>query len=146
MNSGGYYLIGEGYVLWMHEERIKRELTDYKFYVNSGHVDYLYISTGLENHKTARISFLTRDWEFASFGRKDYQPFAELPPKPINLEKMIELAEYLAKDHCFLRVDFYEINGKIYFSEFTFSPCAGLLPFDKEEGDVILGEKILINV
>ena len=90
----------------MHEDKTRRELTDYKFYVNDGHVDYLYLSTSLENHRTAKISFLTRDWQFAQFGRKGYQPFSELPQKTNSVNKMIELAEYLAKDHSYLRGDF----------------------------------------
>ena len=42
----------------------------------------------------------------------------------------------------FLRVDFYEINGKIYFSELTFSPCGGLMVFEPSEYDKKLGDLI----
>ena len=63
-------------------------LTDYKFYCFGGKPEYLYVSTGLENHSIASISFLTLDWEFAPFGRSDYMPFSELPSKPSQFEDM----------------------------------------------------------
>ena len=97
------------------------------------------MSEGLENHKTARISFVTLDWQFAKYTRSDYVPLERLPPRPINLEKMIELAKVLSKGTRFLRVDFYEINGRIYFGELTFHPNAGFNPFEKEEYDQELG-------
>ena len=45
--------------------------------------------------------------------------------KPYNFEKMKELAERLSKNMKFLRVDFYEVNRKIYFGELTFYPNSG---------------------
>lgn len=114
-------------------------LTDYKFYCFDGVPKYLYVSSGLENHATARISFLTLDWKFAPFGRSDYKPFEELPRKPENLQAMIETAKNLSEGFPFLRVDLYEIKGKIYFSELTLSPCSGMMPFSPKEWDERLG-------
>lgn len=123
-------------------ENSTRGLRDYKFYCFNGKVPYLYISEGLEDHATANISFLTRDWEFAPFGRSDYAPFSELPEKPEKFEKMLKIAEKLSEGHAFLRVDLYEIQGDIYFSELTFSPCSGMMPFTKEEWNNKLGDMI----
>ena len=94
-------------------------LTDYKFYCFDGVPKYLYVSSGLENHATAQISFLTLEWQFAPFGRSDYKQFEELPRKPKNLSAMLEIAKKLSHGFTFLRVDLYEIKGKIYFSELT---------------------------
>lgn len=117
-------------------------LRDYKFYCVDGDVKYLYVSEGLEDHSTAKISFLTVDWKFAEFGRSDYKGFDELPQKPKNFDKMIVLAKELSKGFAFLRVDLYEINGKVYFSELTFSPCGGFMPFAPAEWDYKFGEYI----
>ncbi len=62
--------------------------------------------------------------------------------KPINFEKMKELAEKLAKDKSFVRIDFYEIRGKIYFGEITFYPNSGYEKFEPEEWDYKLGSLI----
>ena len=41
----------------LHDPKVHASLTDYKFYCFNGELHYLYISTGLENHKTAKIEY-----------------------------------------------------------------------------------------
>ena len=55
---------------------------------------------------------------------------------------MIELAEKLTTGHPFLRADFYEIDGNVYFSELTFFSDGGMASFEPEEWDYKLGELI----
>ena len=124
------------------EDGSSKDLTDYKFYCFNGEPKYLYVSTGLENHATASISFLTLDWEFAPFGRSDFKSFAELPTKPSMYDEMLELAKKLSAGHIFLRVDLYQIERQIYFSELTFSPCGGMMPFDPPKWDLELGKML----
>lgn len=121
------------------------ELIDYKFYCFNGVPKYLYVSQGLENHATASISFLTVDWKFAPFGRSDYKPLESLPEKPANFEEMYDLACKLSKGFMFLRVDLYSIGGKTFFSELTFSPCSGYMPFQPEEWDLKLGNELILD-
>ncbi len=144
-NSGGYLITNKGYILWIHETTNNNSLTDYKFYCFKGVPRYLYVSSGLHDHSTAAISFLTMDWEFAPFGRSDFKAFDELPIKPSLFEDMKVIAAQLAKGHDFLRVDLYQVNGKIYFSELTFSPCAGLMPFVPKEWDNKLGDMLTLT-
>ena len=124
------------------QDQTNPELTDYKFYCFNGEPKFLYVSTGLENHATASISFLTLDWQFAPYERSDYPPFAKLPPKPQNFDLMIELARKLSAGTDFLRVDLYEINGKVYFSELTFSPGAGFTKFKDPTHDLEIGNML----
>ncbi len=67
-------------------------------------------------------------------------------PKPKNLKKMIELSEKLSKGMAFVRMDWYEINGKLYFGEYTFYPGAGLEEFTPEEWDHKLGDLIDLSL
>lgn len=131
-------IIAEKYM----EDGSSKNLTDYKFYCFNGIPKYLYVSTGLENHATASISFLTLDWVFAPFGRSDFKPFTELPPKPTKFDEMLEITARLSAGYKFLRVDLYQIENQIYFSEYTFSPCGGMMPFDPPEWDEELGKLI----
>lgn len=117
-------------------------LRDYKFYCFNGEPLYLYISEGLIDHSTARISFFDMDFKVAPFGRSDYAEFDKIPKKPQQFEKMIEISRILSKEIPFLRVDLYEINGKVYFSELTFFPCAGFMPFNPKEWDRKLGDML----
>lgn len=126
----------------MSDETQKNGLTDYKFYCFDGEPKFLYVSSGLEDHATASISFLNLDWTFAPFRRIDYRPFEQLPPKPANYEKMLEIARTLSAGESFLRVDLYEIDGKVYFSELTFTPGGGMMEFHPSQWDETLGSWI----
>ncbi len=133
-------IIAEKYL----ENKKDQGLRDYKFYCADGKVLCLYVSEGLEDHSTASISFLNKDWTFSEFKREDFKPFEKLPEKPEKYEEMLEISEKLSKGYKFLRVDLYEVAGKVYFSEFTFSPCSGYMPFSPKEWDEKLGKMVEI--
>lgn len=133
-------IIAEKYM----EDESKTDLKDYKFFCFNGEPKLLYISEGLSDHSTAKISFADMDYNIAEFKRNDFKPFDKLPDKPLNFEKMKELAKVLSKDRAFIRVDFYEIHKKIFFGELTFFPCSGYLPFDPKEYDKVLGDWITL--
>lgn len=61
-------------------------------------------------------------------------------PKPANYEEMKRIAEILSAEFDFVRVDLYEINGKVYFGEMTFTPGCGLCGFRPDAWDYTLGE------
>ena len=116
-----------------------KDLIDYKFYCFDGEPKFLYISHGLSNHSTAHISYASLDWKKQPFKRKDFADFEELPPKPVNFDRMVALARQLSVNTSFLRVDFYEIGGYVYFSELTFFPGGGITAFDPPEWDYTIG-------
>ena len=62
--------------------------------------------------------------------------------KPIYFEKMFEYARILSKDFKFVRVDFVENNGKLYFGELTFTPCSGFFRFNGLKGNNPQAKKI----
>lgn len=121
-------------------------ITDYKFFCFDGEPKFLYLSRGLENHSTASISFVTLDWKLAPFTRSDFKTFTELPKKPAGYDEMLELAKKLSSGHKFLRVDLYQIGSQVYFSELTFFPCGGVIPFDPKEWDEELGKLITLDI
>ena len=73
---------------------------------------------------------------------KKAAPTSDTLEKPKNFEKMIELAGILAKDFPFVRVDFYDIEDKIYFGELTFCPGSGFNPFIPAEWDWEIGSRM----
>ena len=123
-------------------------LRDYKFFCFNGMPRFIYISQGLEDHSTARISFYDLEGNKMPFGRSDYRPFDVAPDMPETLSEMIEYCSVLSeKVGCpFVRIDFYCIKGKTYFGEITFSPCGGMLPFEPAEWDKKLGEYLDLGV
>lgn len=140
--GGGYILVSDGFVLWLHQVENKG-LVDYKFFCSNGKPTLLYVSRGLENHPTAEISFYNMDGIEMPFHRSDYNPYHHAI-LPSNFNEMRELAEKLAcAVGCpFVRIDLYSINKHIYFSEITFSPCSGMIPFEPMSADVELGAEL----
>ena len=90
------------------------ELKDYKFFCFNGKVKFFKVDFGrfVEHH----ANYYDTDGTLLPFGEKSFEPdpnyIIELPN---NLKGMITLAERLSKNESFLRVDFYNVNGKIFF-------------------------------
>ena len=137
--GGGYGLITDNYVLWLHQKQNKG-LVDYKFFCFNGQPKLLYISRGLEHHPTAEISFYGLDGKEKEYHRADYKPFHNAL-LPRNYEKMLNIAQELSETigNAFVRIDLYSIEDKVFFSEITFSPCSGMIPFDSDIADYELG-------
>ena len=131
---------------YMEDDRQKDGLIDYKFFCFNGQARFMYVSQGLEDHATAHISFYDLEGNDLPFKRTDFAAFDKLPHKPEGLGKMIQQANVLAQavDSPFLRVDMYEIGGRIYFSELTFTPCSGMLPFDPPKWDETIGGWLML--
>lgn len=117
------------------------ELKDYKFMCFNGKVKCSFVCSNRYNDEGMKIDFYDLDWNKMSFQRH-YPNSEEQITKPKNYELMIKLAEKLSNNIPFVRVDFYEINGKIYFGELTFFPGSGFEEFTPEKYDEILGQWI----
>lgn len=134
-------ILAEKYI----EPERNKSMTDYKFYCFHGEPRFLYVSDGLEDHSTAKISFITLDWKFADFQRDDFEVHKTLPEKPEMFDEMVEIARKPSKGRRFLRVDLYEWQKRILFSELTFSPASGLVTLQPSEWNEKLGEWISIS-
>lgn len=132
---------------YMEDPAQKNGLVDYKFFCMNGKPGFMYISEGLEDHSTARISFAGLDGTELPFKRSDYKNFGGGLPVCGHLEEMKCLASRLAEavGNPFVRVDMYEIGGHIYFSELTFYPNGGYIPFEPAEWDRKLGDMIQLR-
>lgn len=120
-------------------------LSDYKFFCFNGTPKLLYLSSELSNHDRARISFVELDWSMSPFSRKDYAPYKALPPKPDCFDDMLIICKKLCKGHDFVRVDLYAVGNRIYFSELTFYPCGGYMPFSTENQDKKMGDMLFLS-
>lgn len=120
----------------------KRELQDYKFWCFNGRPIYMYIT-----NKGTKVYENFYDMEFTpadiDHGFPRSNPEHE---KPKCFELMKELAGKLSQGVPFVRVDFFEVNGKVYFGEFTFYDWAGLRPFVDEVQDKNLGKLLDISM
>lgn len=99
--------------------------TDYKFTCIKGHVMDVFIAIEDANGKR-KYNTVDTNWNLLPYTKKEYI-LEPIPEKPTKLSEMIEYSEILSADFDFVRVDFYEYNNKVYFSELTFSPWGGYL-------------------
>ncbi len=115
------------------------ELKDYKFYCFDGVPKFLMIASERMTEQGAAFDFLDMQYNRLPLSR-GHRNSDSLPAKPKNFEKMVEIATALAAGEKHIRIDLYNINGKIYFGEFTFYPASGNVPIKPEEWDLKIGE------
>ena len=118
------------------------ELRDYKFFCFDGKVMYLYVAT---ERQSGNLKFNYFDADFQPLDLWQAHPRSDKPiEKPTTFEQMKELAAKLSKGLPEVRVDLYEVNGKIYFGEFTFFSLEGTATFHPDKWDYIWGEQIVL--
>lgn len=130
-------IIAENYLV--EEEGV--ELKDYKIMVFNGKAKCSFVGSERFTSSKLKVTFFDLDWIVMPFERS-YPKSSILIDKPQNYELMIQLAEILAEGIPFVRVDFYEVKGQVYFGEMTFYPGGGMESFSPEKWDTILGEWI----
>ena len=115
------------------------ELKDYKYYCFDGKVKMMFVATG--RPYDTRFDFF--DTNFKHLPVKQGYDWADKPiSKPLGFDEMISLAEKLSKNIPHVRIDFYDINGQIYFGEMTFFDSSGWTPLEPVEWDYKMGSWI----
>ena len=123
------------------EDKKDKELRDYKFFCFNGKMKYLFIATNRQGEGDTYFDFF--DEKFNHLDITNGHPNAPtIPHKPHNYDKMIELASKLSQNIPHVRVDFYEVNKKIYFGEMTFYHWSGYVPFEPNGWDYEFGKFI----
>lgn len=123
----------------------ERGLTDYKFYCFDGEPKYFMISYGEFDHNSVNIK-LDMDWHNID---NNFKKESELNlndiEKPYNFDRMVEIARILSKGFPHVRVDLYNIKGKIYFGEMTFFSSGGFVNVYSDKMNKVIGEWINID-
>lgn len=121
------------------DDHTGKELRDYKWWCFNGKPTFMYITIKGEN---VYENFYDMNFQPVAIdhGFPRHQPEFE---RPANFEKMKVLAEKLSEGIPFVRVDFFDVEGRIYFGEFTFYDWGGMRPFNGD-WDAKLGELIIL--
>ena len=118
------------------------ELRDYKIYCSNGSPKFLLIVTDRQHKdEPTKFTFFDPDFNklpFEQSGPNDHRDI----PKPANFDQMLRIAALLSENMPHVRVDLYDVHGKIYFGELTFFDSSGMDPFDPPQWDEILGSWI----
>lgn len=133
-------IIAEQYM----ENEATHDLRDYKFFSFDGVTRAMFIATerGSETEET-KFDFFDMDYNHLDF--RNGHPNADvLPEKPQCFDEMHALADKLSQGLPQVRVDFYEVNGRVYFGEMTFFHWSGMKPFEPAEWDRTFGDWITL--
>lgn len=119
------------------------ELIDYKFFCFDGKPELIFLASNRKKH--VKSDFYDVQWRKQPF-RWIYEPSGRDFPKPKCLEEMVAYARCLSESFPYSRIDFYEVDGKVYFGEITFFHGAGKGWFHPECIDSELGAKLRLPV
>lgn len=119
---------------------------DYKFMCFNGKARYCLLCTQRNDSDFhCKFNLLYPDsWtEVPASATSEFRGNPDVP-RPARLEDMVRYAEILARDFPFVRVDMYEVDGKVYFGELTFTPLAGRIPCLNRKTLLKLGEMLTL--
>lgn len=131
-------IIAEGYM----EDSKTKELRDYKFFCFKGEVKALFIATERQKEgEDVKFDFFDADFNHLPL-KQGHENAQIIPEKPKCFEQMKKLAAVLSNGLVQVRVDFYEVDGHVFFGEMTFFHHGGWTPFEPQKWDTIWGEWI----
>ena len=114
-------------------------LIDYKFFCFNGEPRYLYVVADRKPGEYAYLSIYDTNFKKTQFYRVDERKLERSMPKPINYEKMLDVARILSVDFPHVRVDLYNIDGCIVFGELTFYDGSGYFHYEPDSFDLKAG-------
>ena len=131
-------IIAEEYM----EDTKTNELRDYKFFCFDGEVKAMFIAIERQcGGAETKFDFFDSNFNHLPF-RNGHPNAIVLPDKPQCFDEMKQIAAKLSKGIPQVRVDLYEVNGKVFFGEMTFFHWSGMTPFEPEEWDYKFGSWI----
>ncbi len=131
-------IIAEKYM----EDSLDPDLRDYKFFTFNGVARALFVASDRQTKGVeTRFDFFDMDYNHLPV-KNGHENSTVYPLKPKTFDKMKELAEKLGKGIPQARMDFYEVDGKVYFGEITLFHYSGMVPFEPAEWDKKFGDWI----
>lgn len=126
------------------EDAETQELRDYKFFTFNGKVKMLFIASDRQSEQEqTKFDFFDENFNHLDLSNGHPNRADEIK-KPVTFELMKNLSEKLSKDIPHVRVDFYEVNGKVFFGEMTFFHWSGFVPFKPQKWDEVFGKMIVL--
>lgn len=118
----------------------KYGLIDYKFFCFNGVPRFCYIVGERQLSGSAKFVLTDENYNILPVVKVGKKALNTLPPKPVNFDKMKELASILSERFPEVRVDFYNIDGRIIFGELTFFSDSGYISFNPDSYDKVFGD------
>ena len=125
------------------EKYLGGDVINYNIYCLNGKATFFSLAGGLGDGVGEHLTYYFPDGTVADFKNRSY-PTQKSELTPL-LPEMVKVAEALAVDFPMVRVDLFDVNGKIILSEMTFTPGGALIPIEPLEADKKLGNMLDIS-
>ena len=123
--------------LLINRENPEAGIEDFKILCFHGEPKYIIVDK--DRYIDHKRNFYDTEWNRVDV-TTDHDQFNTPYPKPKNFGEMLRIAKILSEDFPFVRVDLYNVEGKIYFGELTFYPWTGYVQFTPDSFDFELGK------
>lgn len=130
-------IIAERYMQNKNDEDLK----DYKFFCFNGKPKIILVCSERFSSNNMCETWFDENWNCLDIIEANHRINKKIK-KPVNFSQMMEFSKKLSRSISFIRVDFYEIDSKIYFGELTFFPATGLEKFEPEKWNRRLGNML----
>ena len=121
-----------------------RPFVEYKAFCFGGRAEWIAVCKGKAGTKERTNDIYNRGHGFIDMRMSRPNSEGDHDQRPECWDSVIELSEKLSEGIPHARVDFYDIDGRLYFSEITLYPDGGFVRFDPPEWDRIFGEKLIL--
>lgn len=122
----------------------KTSLFDYKFWCFNGEPKFYTINDG--HGHSDWMNFYDMDQKELPCKRTDFLGVPKFEvEQPKNFKLMADYAKKLSEDFKFVRVDFYEVGGKVYLGELTFTPGSGFFKYKDSRYNKIFGDMLSLK-
>ena len=112
------------------------DIETYKFYCFNGIPKVMYVSSNEWKegicYKDEYLDYFDMNFNHLNCTLKGHKNNPNKIEKPSNFDEMVEISSKLSSDFPFVRVDLYDVNGKVYISELTFCPTNGFMKLKPE--------------
>ena len=125
-------------------EQLDGQLNDYKFHCFHGEPKFVLAVEDRDFKGGYKLEFVDMNWKRLPFHRGNKKNLIH-STKPKCFDEMVRISKILSKDFPFVRVDFYEVDNKLYIGELTFNPCGGFGKFAPVEWDYKIGKLLDLN-
>lgn len=125
------------------ESNEPNSLIDYKFFCFDGKVEFAYVMGNRDIGSSVSVSVVDRDFNILPVLRVGDSQLEDIQ-KPEKFDEMISIAEDISKNFPHVRVDLYDVDGKVVFGELTFFNASGYMKYNPDSFDFEIGKKFVL--
>ena len=127
--------------VYLSDKKQTNSLFDYKFWCFNGEPKHMTINS---DNGHGGITYYDMKFNKIDMYRESYPIKGEVFSRPTKFYRMVRYAKKLSSNFYFVRVDFYEVNGKVYLGELTFTPGNGFFHYKNREDDLKVGDMLIL--